>query len=161
VVLRRSVLGEDRCDVALVRASDWDLWLKLARRTEFAYIDEPLTGYQFHGANISLDRELLFRASAEVMERALARGLPPEEASIAKRAHRQRLLDLGHLYYEAGRWSEAREAYWKDLAVREEAGAAMRCLASYLPSPLHTRARRLWHVLSRNGNGHEPEKSGT
>jgi glycosyltransferase involved in cell wall biosynthesis len=159
VVLRRSVLGDDRCDVRLTRASDWDLWLRLAPRTEFGYLDEPLTGYQFHGANISLDAEPLLRASAEVIERALKRGLPSAEASIARRAHRNRLLDLGHLYYEAGRWSDARAAYWKDLAVREDMSAALRCLSTYVPSPLRTRVRKMWHVVS--GNGNEPEKNGT
>jgi glycosyltransferase involved in cell wall biosynthesis len=155
VVLRRSALGNERCDVTLTRASDWDLWLRLASQVEFAYLDERLTGYQFHGANISLDTEPLLRASAEVMKRAMARGLPPAEMAIAKRAHRNRLLDLGHLYYESGRWAEARDAYWEDLAVREDITATLRCLATYLPGSVHARARMFWRVISRNGDESE------
>jgi glycosyltransferase involved in cell wall biosynthesis len=152
VILRRSALGRDRFDERLTRASDWDLWLRLALTTEFGYVDERLTGYQFHGANISLDAEPLLLSFVQVMERALERGLPPAEAAIARRTRRRYQLELGHLYYETGRWPEARKAYQHEWVVRHDMSAALRCLATYLPMPIHSRLRRLWQLALR-GNG--------
>ena len=41
-------------DAAFPHACDWDLWLRLATRYDFAYIAEPLYAYRIHNANMSI-----------------------------------------------------------------------------------------------------------
>lgn len=37
-------------DQEMVPSDDWDFWLKLSRRTQFAYVAEPLVDYIYHDA---------------------------------------------------------------------------------------------------------------
>ncbi len=54
VVVRRSALAYSGLfDAALVGAQDYDLWLRLARSTQFACVRAPLAVKRGHGANIT------------------------------------------------------------------------------------------------------------
>jgi glycosyltransferase involved in cell wall biosynthesis len=63
-LLRRSAIEElivrDGAffDVAMGGADDWDLWLRLAERWEFVFVDRPSLRYRFHGNNMSRDISL-------------------------------------------------------------------------------------------------------
>lgn len=147
VVVRRELLGDRPFDTTLRRATDWDLWLELAMTTEFGYLEEELTTYQFHGTNISLDLEAMTRAFEGVMARALARGLPPAEAKVATRARRRHFVNLGDLCFETGRVAEARGAYLHSWEVIRHPGALVRLAGTLMPPWMLTRARRLWWAL--------------
>ena len=73
VVCERSLFEEaGGFDPALSQCADWDMWVRLAAVTEFLYIDEPLTIYRQHGANMSRSAPLLERDSVRVLEKGFA-----------------------------------------------------------------------------------------
>lgn len=54
VVIRRRCLDEvGYFDPQLPNAQDYDLWLRLAKRYRFCYMDMPLAKYRLHGSNLS------------------------------------------------------------------------------------------------------------
>lgn len=48
-------------------ADDWDLWLRLARRSEFVFCDVVLTNYYLHDGQQRLDGHRMFRATRRVL----------------------------------------------------------------------------------------------
>jgi hypothetical protein len=58
-LIRRSALDEldeqPPFDPSLWGCDDWDLWLRLAERRPFVFVDRPALRYRFHGANASRD----------------------------------------------------------------------------------------------------------
>ncbi len=57
-VMLRNTLNEDNfffdTDIKLRAIEDYDLWLKIAKNKQIAYIDEPLVVYREHGSNTSI-----------------------------------------------------------------------------------------------------------
>jgi glycosyltransferase involved in cell wall biosynthesis len=53
-------------DPRLVNLADWDLWIRLARTGDAAYVPEPLVGYRIHGGQASLDVGLILREAAMI-----------------------------------------------------------------------------------------------
>lgn len=53
MMLRASALGGTRFDENAKYAPDWDFWVRLARRTAFRCVEEPLYGYRVHGQAMS------------------------------------------------------------------------------------------------------------
>lgn len=49
-------------------AEDWDLWLRLAAKTGFAYVDEPLVKIRRHGENLSSKVNVMLQAEKEVLK---------------------------------------------------------------------------------------------
>lgn len=67
-LVRRDVLLQiGGFDPRCVPADDWDVWLRLARVTRFAFVDEPLTHYTVHAKQQRLDQRTMFRASRRVL----------------------------------------------------------------------------------------------
>lgn len=58
VMVRVSVLGDERFDESVRFAEDWSFSLRLAKRTRFKCIEEPLYGYRLHGGATSSFRNL-------------------------------------------------------------------------------------------------------
>ena len=50
-----------RFDPTLLMSQDYDLWLHLAKRYKFYYLDEPLAKYRKHDSNISHNYKLRMR----------------------------------------------------------------------------------------------------
>jgi glycosyltransferase involved in cell wall biosynthesis len=101
---RALVLEAGGFDPTQSLGADWDLWLRLALRTEFAYIDEPLVRYRIHDANMSRDVALLERDSVRLLEKALADPALPAHLRVARRrvlGHNDRVL--AGSYFQAGR----------------------------------------------------------
>jgi hypothetical protein len=59
-------------DAALGGAPDYELWLRLAPHTQFAFIDEPLVLYRIHAAQMSSSSEAMQRANLVVLEKFAA-----------------------------------------------------------------------------------------
>ena len=58
VLVRKALLDEHGAfdpDPTLFGSPDYELWLRLAPHTEFAYVDEPLLLYRAHGGQMSAD----------------------------------------------------------------------------------------------------------
>lgn len=49
-------------------AEDWDLWLRLAAKTGFAYVDEPLVKIRRHGDNLSAKVNIMLQAEKEILK---------------------------------------------------------------------------------------------
>jgi glycosyltransferase involved in cell wall biosynthesis len=72
-VVRRSVLERaGGFDQQLSQSADWDLWLRLARTTKFAVIDEPLVLYRSHPQSMSRDIALLEFDTFRVLDKFFA-----------------------------------------------------------------------------------------
>jgi glycosyltransferase involved in cell wall biosynthesis len=104
-VLCRSGLARDAggFDPALSQCADWDFWLRLARYSDFAYLDEPLVTYRQHASNMSRDARLLERDSLRVLGKAYADPLlPPALAHTRRRALGRMYMVCAGTYYQAG-----------------------------------------------------------
>jgi glycosyltransferase involved in cell wall biosynthesis len=70
VVARRDAfLAVGGFDPALQPLADWDLWLRLLRRSRPAAVAEPLVAYRVHGTNMSLDTRRVEADFATVLAR--------------------------------------------------------------------------------------------
>jgi glycosyltransferase involved in cell wall biosynthesis len=135
VLLRREALAHDRFDRGMPGTEDWDLWLRLAARCEFAYIAEPLVEYRMHGTNMSGRTEQMMRGFLTALTRATARGLPADVQPSAE-AHKRDLLEaLAHCAYERNDWLEARRLF-KQAHVGWSSGAGRRFALTHLPQPM-------------------------
>ena len=108
VVLSRSLFeAVGRFDPSLSQCADWDMWVRIARRTEFLYLDLPLATYRQHGANMSRDASLLERDSMRVLDKGFA--MPCLGDSITKRrraAFARNYMVLAGTYLHAGCYAD-------------------------------------------------------
>jgi glycosyltransferase involved in cell wall biosynthesis len=152
VLLRREALGGDRFDAGMPGTEDWDLWLRLAARSELGYIAEPLVEYRVHGTNMSGRTEQMMRGFLTALTRAQNRGLPVELAEVAA-SHRRELLEaLGHCAYERNDWAEARRLF-QQAGVGWTGVAGLRASLTLLPDPL----QRLIQGLKAGRSEKRPE----
>jgi glycosyltransferase involved in cell wall biosynthesis len=87
VIVRRELLEQHGVfdpDPELYGSPDYELWLRLARHTEFAYVDEPLLAYRVHGGQMSADEARMIRGTIAALRKSAPRG----------RTLRRRLLRL-------------------------------------------------------------------
>lgn len=108
VLAQREVLGSvggfDE-DPVLVATEDYDLWLRVARHGDLAYLDEPLVDYRMTPGQLSDDGRFLAGID-RIMEKVLA-----EDPGLAEPAHRRKALvriDLAYRLARTGRGAEAR-----------------------------------------------------
>jgi glycosyltransferase involved in cell wall biosynthesis len=94
-------------DPSLSHCADWDLWIRLARHTEFAYVPEALVTYRQHGANLSRQVPTLEKDSLVVLDKAFR---SPETAPAIKdrapQAMARNWMVLAGAYFHAGRWAD-------------------------------------------------------
>jgi len=149
VLVRRETLGRDRFPGDLYTGEDWDLWLRLAARTQLGYLGEALTDYRIHDSNTTRSLELALGGRLAVTERVLAQGnLAPAHRRAAMR-HRQGVLNsLGHLAYQRGNLEEAR-ALFRRAGSRVDALGAVRYIAAALPPSVWAPVRWCWHRVGR------------
>lgn len=73
VLVRRDVLIDcGMMDEAVVGASDWDLYLRVARQWGFVAIPEPLVLYRMHPEQLHRHKPLMRKATIVIMEKTLA-----------------------------------------------------------------------------------------
>lgn len=105
LVRREEVLAAGGFDSALQYAEDADLWLRLAVRGGFAYVDEPLVRVRRHPGNTSrrlndmleAERTILRRYPLEVIRKAIGRRRLPWWVNAA---------DFVSVLYRLDRWEE-------------------------------------------------------
>jgi glycosyltransferase involved in cell wall biosynthesis len=138
VIVERSLLLEVGGFAAtLSQCADWDLWIRLARRTRLEGVDEPLVWYRRHGAAMSRDIRLLERDSLGVLDRAFSDGTAsPDQLALRRRAYGRNYMVLAGSYYRSGQRADflrcAFRALWLD----------PRQLGHLLRFPLRVYARR-------------------
>jgi hypothetical protein len=108
VVCERSLLdAAGGFDPNLSQCADWDMWVRLARLTEFVYVDEPLVTYRQHGTNMSRNAPLLERDSLEVLRKGFAMAdLPDDLRACRRRAFGRNYTVLAGTYFHARRYRD-------------------------------------------------------
>ena len=123
VMLRRSVLPETPYATVSPHAEDYDLWVRLSRRTTLDNLPERLLDRRVHGTSIS-DQNLAAQEAStlRVQQRAIALALghePPSVhvAALAKPRSLRELLAaallIARLYRASGRGMEIRRDAWR------------------------------------------------
>jgi hypothetical protein len=103
VLCERSLFSEvGGFDLSLSQCADWDMWVRLATRTDFLYVDEPLLTYRQHGANMSNNPGLLERDSIRVLEKGFELDCIPDTlAALRKHAFARNYTVLAGTYFGA------------------------------------------------------------
>jgi glycosyltransferase involved in cell wall biosynthesis len=116
---------------------DYDLWFRIARHYELAYVEEPLTLYRLHDANASRRTLAMAEDSLYVVRKAL-RADPELGRSLGRGVVDRRLFELhfnvGYHHHDAGRTAEARSAFLQALQHRP---FSTRAWSLYLLNFLH------------------------
>jgi len=94
-------------DPGLSQCADWDMWVRMAERTEFTYIDEPLVTYRHHSSMMSRNAALLEVDSLRVLEKGFA--APDLSDSLRARrraAFARNYMVLAGTYFQARRYKD-------------------------------------------------------
>jgi len=103
VICERELLFEvGGFDPELSYGADWDLWLRLAVRTGFCYVDEPLVMYRQHDANMSRSASLVESDSLRVLEKGFEiDGLSDSLRAKRRAAFARNYMVLAGTYFHA------------------------------------------------------------
>jgi glycosyltransferase involved in cell wall biosynthesis len=94
-------------DPLLSQCADWDMWVRIAGRTEFLYLDVPLATYRQHSANMSRDAALLERDSLRVLEKGFGMtGLDDTLRMRRRAAFARNYMVLAGTYFHARCYGE-------------------------------------------------------
>lgn len=121
VLLRRDAFErEGGFDERLYGSGDWDMWLRVSKRWEFAYVAERLTGYRIHEEMASakkqpvvLDEILIRTERIHACEDELLRLAVDQTRMMRALAHSWACL--GTEYAQLGRTADARRAYFESV----------------------------------------------
>ena len=94
-------------DSVLSQCADWDMWVRLAARTDFLYLDESLATYRQHGTNMSHDAKRL-RARQHARSQAWIRHAEPAAGRALTQAVclRAQFRVLAGSYFHARRYHD-------------------------------------------------------
>ncbi len=108
-LLRRSVLERTGLfDTTLRACEDWDLWLRVARVTRFAYVDEPIAVLRRHRTNMSSESMRMRLCLTRVLDRFYrSPDLPPDIRRLEPRARAVAHLTMAKLAVRLGHRREA------------------------------------------------------
>ena len=135
-VVRREVLEEAGLfDENLALAIDYDLWLRIARRYSFDYVNEPLVKYRTGHASLSRRTEERLKTAAAIMDRFLDHhsGRKVLDPALIRRAQAETYYEIALAIRKRSRWS-ALPWYLRALRTMPVFGLAWQGLAS-LPLP--------------------------
>lgn len=127
VAVRRSVLDEvGGFDPSLASSEDLDLWLRVARRHAFAFLDLVGHGYRRHPGSVMHERSSPRHplARIEVLRRQLGPGATPAQARAVRYWLGRNYCGLGYLHETRGEHDRAREFYLESLRARPNLQAA-------------------------------------
>jgi len=138
VIVRRSALQDvGVCDLQIPgnTVQDYDLWLRIARAFEFAFISEPLTCYQMHSGQGMWHRTQMLTAEYDVLLKiqsiAVWRSTEDGRHRLAKLCD-----EIATAHFEADDISSARKYFLKALALDHSPRQWLRWSASLLPFPV-------------------------
>ena len=158
VVLRRECL--DRVGVFDEKipqrtCEDYDLWLRIARYFEFAYIPEALMLYRRHAGNMSNNTRAMIEDELYVVKKAL-KADPSLAAQVGKQAVHGHLADLlfalGYLCFNDGDLTEAGFHFRQALRFRHSPYIFMLWAATFLPNDVVTKLRSFKQSLARQSH---------
>ncbi len=96
-------------DETLSACEDWDMWIRIARVCEIAYVHRVLAKKRQHQENMSLDSERLMTNGLRVLEKAFSAPDPSQELhGLRCKAFGRRYADFGLDRFHMGRYEQAR-----------------------------------------------------
>ena len=102
-------------DERLDQATDYDMWLRIAKAYPIAFLNQPLCRWRRHSGNIS-DRELRHRQCVlQVVSAHFDSTRIPEKAY--RRRHSQLCVSMGRAYLNQGRIQEAKACFREAIHV--------------------------------------------
>lgn len=147
VLLRAEVLRQvGLCDLSIRgnTVQDYDLWLRIARHWELAYVPEPLVVFRIHGTHGTWDRQRMLSEEARLLERLLTEERLAEQPEV--RGRMARLYDqLGTAYLDAADRQQARQSFARSLQWQPTPRARVLWAVSLLPGPVIRSLQWVWH----------------
>jgi glycosyltransferase involved in cell wall biosynthesis len=148
VLVRRAVLEREPVwfPEEMTTYEDIDLWLRLALRTTFAYVDEVLAYYRRHAGNISGNLRAVAEGAVMARARNLERGrgrLAAEDVDRVTAALARNYFELGFALFRGGQVQEARSAYVRSWRLAPRGRVALALGKTFVPAPLVRCLRRL------------------
>jgi len=134
-------------------SDDFDLFLRIARHYEFAYLDEPLALHRRHASNASADHRLMVTQELGVLRKAL-RDDPELARLVGRRDLNARIGELlfaiGYSHHDDHQQAEARRFFLQALSHQPWRTYTLFLYAMNLAPPSWARAlRRFKAGLSR------------
>ena len=104
---RRLLLEVGGFDPTCSHCADWELWIRLARKTEFLYLPEPLVTYRQHEGNMSRQIATLERESHDLLDAAFNDPeLPRAMKALRAKSLGRNWMVLAGCYFNAGRYGD-------------------------------------------------------
>lgn len=140
---RQAVAEAGWFDESLTSIENWDLWIRIARRWEIDFVDEPLTLYRVHTGNRSANVELRRRNIFRVLDKHHDAGdRSPEARKLRREAYFNAYYTvLGMGYFDRLEMGAAAKALTRAFLIKPRADVARLLAASLL-------GRRLYLALS-------------
>ncbi|NNE99536.1 MAG: glycosyltransferase [Pyrinomonadaceae bacterium] len=94
-------------DTDLSLCADWEMWIRLATKTEFAYIDEPLLKYRVHESNMSNNPRVLESDTILLLEKAFSLGGMPKNITDQKKlSYAKNFMIFAGAYFQSRMYSD-------------------------------------------------------
>jgi glycosyltransferase involved in cell wall biosynthesis len=139
--------------------SDYEMWLRMARFFQFGYVDRPLLKYRHHAAMATRGTGRILQDGMPWEARVITRTLelfPEIRQELGESTVRRRLARpyyyLGCSWLDRGNHAEARRMLARALHYRPmHLHCQLRYLATFLTPAQVSRAKNLYHRISRRG----------
>jgi hypothetical protein len=146
VVMRREAFARSGgFDPELRGAADWELWLRMASRLTFGYLDKQLATYTRHLDNMSSDHDGMCREFCLALERVRSKcaDLSSAERDWVQARLRHHLFGYAYHAYDRGDYPLARRRFGNLIRrCGPDVRAALYWLLSALPFGLTRGVRR-------------------
>jgi len=137
-------------DESLSACEDWDMWIRIARVSEFAYVDRMLAKYRVHSANMSLDQERMMAGRYRVLEKAFsAIGASSQARRLRRSVFSRWHADYAVHHFYAERYEQAKREVIRAIALHpgclahgQTAAVLMSCLLGSATAKRLRRVRR-------------------
>lgn len=103
-------LGPFHTDPAIAWCDDWDMWVRVATRYEFAVLKRPLTRYRLHSGGASTNYQPLVPLVPTIVER-LYGSAPPRLQPLKRKTYGTFYLYLASRALEARNYADARDLF--------------------------------------------------
>jgi len=147
VMIRKSAIDQEELYFPedLEIGEDIDLWFRVAKGRQVAFIDEELSDYRQHGSSVTRNNERLLLGSIASHTGNLQRvslHLTNEQAKRYRSRIARQHRHLGYLYFRAGKFAESRLAYRQSASMDFHWATLYNLAKTYFPQWLVTAYRR-------------------
>ena len=128
---------------------DWDMWLRISRFFNFAYISEPLLNYRVHPGSLSANNLRMREGELAVLEKTLSND-PDLRMRFGKNEMDERVsklsFDIGYQYFNCSEFRQAQPFFKKAFISNPKMMKVMiYYLVSLLPNRLICYCRKTKH----------------